>query len=128
MTVSAARSIGCAVEVEQLGALGRDHDELAVADELGLARVLQEGDDVGGEERLALAEPDHHRALQARAHDHLRVQRRDDAEREVPVQVEEGQAHGLDEVAVVVRLEQVRDDLGVGLGAERVAVGDAAAA
>ena len=109
-------------------ALGRDHDELAVADELGLARVLEERDDVGGEERLALAQADDHRALQARAHDHLRVQRRDDAEREVPVQVEERQAHGLDEIAVVVRLEQVGDDLGIGLGAERVTFGDAAAA
>ncbi len=108
MTVSAARSIGVAVEIEQLSALGRDHDELAVADQLGLARVLEERDDVGGEERLALAEADHHRALQARADDHLRVQRRDDAEGEVPVQVEEGAAHGLDEIAVVVRLEQVR--------------------
>ena len=78
-----------AVEVEELRALGRDHDELAVADELRLARVLEEGDDVGGEERLAVAEPDHHRALQARADDHVRVQRRDDAECEVPVQVEE---------------------------------------
>ena len=124
MTVSDSRSIVLAVEVEQLGALGRDHDELAVADELGLARVLEEGDDVGGEERLALAEADHHRALQARAHDHLRVQRRDDAEREVAVQLEERLAHGLGEVAVVVRLEQVRDDLGVRLGAEDVPVGD----
>ena len=124
MTVSASRSIVIAVEIEQLGALGRDHDELAVADELGLARVLEEGDDVGGEERLALAEPDHHRALQARADDHLRVQRRDDAEREVAVQVEERAPHGLDEVALVVRLEQVRDDLGVRLGAEDVALGD----
>ena len=124
MTVSAARSIVLAVEVEQLGALGRDHDELAVADELGLARVLEERDDVRGEERLALAEADHHRALEARADDHLRVQRRDDAEREVAVQVEERAPHGLDEIAFVVRLEQVRDDLGIRLGAEDVAVGD----
>ena len=124
MTVSDVALDRAALEVEQLGALGRDHHELAIADQLGLARVLQEGDDVGGEEGLTVAEPDHHRALQARAHDHLRVQRRDDAEREVAVQLEERLAHGLCEIAVVIRLEQVRDDLGVGLGAEDVPVGD----
>ena len=52
-----------ALEIEQLRAVGRDHDELAVADELGLARVLEERDDVGGDERLALAQADHQRAL-----------------------------------------------------------------
>ena len=115
-----------AVEVEQRDALGRDHDQLAVLDLLDAARLLEEGDDVGGEERLAVAEADHQRALQARADDHLRVQRRDDAEREVPVEVAEREAHGLDEIALVVLLEQVRDHLGVGLRAEDVAVGDQA--
>ena len=37
-------------------------------------------------------------------------------------------AHGLDEIAVVVALDQVRDDLGVGLGGEGVALGEQALA
>ena len=113
-----------AVQVEELRALGRDHDELAVADLLGLARVLEEGDDVRGEERLALAEADHHRALEARADDHLRVS----AARRRRTRSGRGDrgrcAVRPRRVAFVVRLEQVGDDLGVRLGAEHVAVGD----
>ena len=45
----------------------------------------------------------------------------DDDEGEVALEPSVGGAHGLDEVAVVGGLEQVRDDLGVGLGAEGVA-------
>ena len=47
----------------------------------------------------------------------------DDDEREVALELVEGRAHGLDEVAVVVLLDEVRDRLGVGLGGEVVAVG-----
>ena len=41
----------------------------------------------------------------------------------VAAQLGEGGAHGGGEVAVVVALDQVGDDLGVGLGAEVVALG-----
>ena len=44
-------------------------------------------------------------------------------ERVVAAQVGEGAAHRLGQVAVVVALDQVGDDLGVGLGAERWPVG-----
>ena len=44
-------------------------------------------------------------------------------EREVALELAVGGLDRLDEVAVVVALDQVRDDLGVGLGAEAVAVG-----
>ena len=41
----------------------------------------------------------------------------DDDEREVPVELAVREAHGLDQVARVVALDEVDDDLGVGLGA-----------
>jgi hypothetical protein len=50
----------------------------------------------------------------------------DGDEREVPLELRERQANGLDEIALVVPLDQVRDGLGVGLGGERVPVGDEA--
>ena len=46
----------------------------------------------------------------------------DHDEREVALELGVGLAHRLGEVAVVVALEQVHDDLGVGLGAELVAL------
>ena len=45
----------------------------------------------------------------------------DDDEREVALEAREHRAHGLDEIAVVERLEQVRNYLGIRLGAEAVA-------
>ena len=47
----------------------------------------------------------------------------DHDEREVALELVEREPHGLDEVAFVVALDEVRDRLGVGLGRERVAVG-----
>ena len=44
----------------------------------------------------------------------------DDDEREVPFQLVVGLAHGRGEVALVVPLDEVDDDLRVGLGMERV--------
>ena len=44
----------------------------------------------------------------------------DDDEREVPLELREREANGLDEVALVVALDQMRDGLGVRLGGERV--------
>ena len=46
----------------------------------------------------------------------------DDDEGEVPFELGEREPHGLDEIALVVALDEVRDGLGVGLGGERVAL------
>jgi hypothetical protein len=46
----------------------------------------------------------------------------DDDECEVPLELAEREAHRLDEVALVVALDEVRDGLRVGLGGERMAV------
>ena len=50
----------------------------------------------------------------------------DDDEGEVALELREREAHGLDEVALVVALDEMRDGLGVRLGAEGVPLGDEA--
>ena len=90
-------------------------DQLAVLDLLDATGLREERDDVGRDERLAVADPEHERALQAGADDQVGVQRRDDDEGEVADELAVGLAHRLDEVAVVVVLDQVRNHLGVGL-------------
>ena len=114
---------GAVVEAVEGRALGRDRDDLVILDELDLPRLRQEGRDRGGEERLALPEPDHERALEARADELVRVVVVDGDEREVALELRVRGAHRVDEVALVVALDQVDDDLGVRLGAEAVAVG-----
>ena len=47
-------------------------------------------------------------------------------EREVPLELGEGETHGLDEVSLVVALDEMRHRLGVGLGGEGVTVVDEA--
>ena len=49
--------------------VGRDGDDLVLADRHGAAGVLDEGGDVGAEEVLAVAEPDHERRVAAGADD-----------------------------------------------------------
>ena len=90
---------------------------VAVVRELHAARLGEERGEVRGEEVLAVAEPDDERRLVAHADELVRMVVVDDDEREVPLEPRVDGAHGLDEVAVVGVLEQVRDDLGVGLGA-----------
>ena len=106
-----------AVDREEADAVGRDRDDLAVLDQLDAARLAQERGDRGGEEHLALADADDERALEARADEHVGMVAVDDDEGEVALELGVGRAHGLGEVALVVALDEVRDDLGVGLGA-----------
>ncbi len=87
------------LDVVQGDALGRDGDQLAVLDLLDAPRLREEGHDVRRDERLALADAEHERALQARADDQIGMQRRDDDEGEVPDELAVGAAHGLDEIA-----------------------------
>ena len=68
-------------------------------------------------------DPDDERHLVARADEEAGVVVVDHDEREVPLELVEREPDGLDEVALVVALDEVRDGLGVGLGRERVAVG-----
>ena len=113
--------------LDEARARGGDLDDLAVLDELDVARLGEEGRDRGGDEALAVAEADDQRALLAGADEHARVVRRHRDEGVVAAQLVVGLADGLGEVAVEVLGDQVRHDLGVGLGGELGAVGLAGA-
>ncbi len=89
-----------ALDVVEGDALGRDRDQLAVLDLLDAARLREERDDVRRDERLALADAEHERALQPRADDQVGMQRRHDDEGEVPDELAVGASHGLDEIAL----------------------------
>ena len=104
--------------------LGPQGDDLVVLDDLDALRVAQEGGRRGREEHLSRADAHEQRALVPRADDQLRVLAVEDDESEVPFQLGVGGAHRRDEVPLVVPLDEVGDDLRVGLGRERVALLD----
>ena len=116
---STARSWRHAVAVEHVDRACAHDDDLAVLDELDPARVGEEGRDRGRDERLVLAAADDERALAARTDQDVGLVQRHRDEGEVAVELPQRGEHRLAEVvAVMVGGDQVRDDLGVGLGRE----------
>ncbi len=101
---------------------GRDHDDVAVLDLHHGPRLLEEGGNRRGEEGLVLADADDQRALLASADEQVGMLGVHGDERVVAAKIGEGGANGGGEIALVVALDQVGDDLGVGLGAEDVAL------
>src|SRR5207237_1195183 len=95
-----------------------------VVRELDVARLAQERGEIRGEEALALAEADDERALVPRADEQPRMVVVDDDEGEMALELAVGGRNGLRQVARVVPLHEVDDDLRVGLRAEDVALGD----
>ena len=85
------------------------------------AGLAEEGGDRGGEEVLAVAEPDDERRLVPDAGEQVGLVVVDGDDREVALELRVDAAERLREIAVVLLLEQVDDHLGVGLGGERVA-------
>ena len=104
------------VRVLERGPFRAQGDDLTVAGELDEARLAEERSGVRCEEHLVAPDADDERHLVARADEEARVVVVDHDEREVTLELVECKAHGLDEVALVVALDQVRDGLGVGLG------------
>ena len=102
---------------------GVEHAQLMVVEVDDLVGVADEGGGVAGQEVLAVADADDQRAAEPGADDQpgLRAGHR----REAVGALEQRQrlAHGLDQVAVEMRRDQLGDDLGVGLAAERDALG-----
>lgn len=111
---------GVAVEVGERDVVGRDLDDLAVADLERLAGVRDERGDVGGEEVLALADADDQRRVAAGGDDAVGGVGVHGEQRERAVEAAADRAHGVDQVGPGGDLggQQVRDDLGVGLGGE----------
>ena len=104
-------------------ALGPQRHDLAVARELHVTRLAEKRGRVRGKEHLVAPDPDHERHLVACADEEARMVVMDHDEREVALELVERETHCLDEVAVVMALDEMRDGLRVRLGRERVAVG-----
>ena len=79
--------------------------------------------DVRGDEDLAVADADHGRRAVLDDDDAVRVVGRERGHGVSPLELGHGRPHGLRERAAEMLLEQVGDDLGVGLGPEDVPLG-----
>ena len=112
---------GAAGVVGELHARRRDDRHLLVAHEDDVARVGENRRDVGRDEELLLAEPDDDRRAVADGDDLVGVVGGDQHQREQAAHVEQRAPDGvLEPVPLRLALDQVRDDLRVGLGDERV--------
>ncbi len=111
------------VRVDDPRAVGVDRDDLAVLEAEDDPRVGEEGGDRGGDVGLALAEADDQRALLAGGDERVGMIGVHRDEGVVAAELVERGDDSVGEVAVVVLFDQVRDDLGVGLGAEDVPFG-----
>ena len=128
--VSASRSMLAAVEVEQLDALGRDHDELAVARSSLTSRVCSRNATTSDATNVSPS-PRPSTSGHCRRAPTIRSGCSGETTQNAkwPSQLEERAADGLDEVALVVRLEQVRRrPRRRSRELKRVPVGDAGAA
>ena len=121
-----ARSTGAPSRWRDLHAVARHHRDVLVLQDHDVARVRQDGRDVGGEERLVLAQAHHHAARPVLGR-HEAVGRilRQHHDGVGAAQLAERPAHRLVEARRVrqVPLDQVGDHLGVGLGGEAMPLG-----
>jgi len=115
---------GVAFAVEYPHAVAADLADVAFLEEDEVARHRQQCRDVGGDEVLVLAEPDHHRAALAGDHDAVGLVLRDHRERIGTLEFGNRGAHGLEQVArhFQVMVDPVGDDLGVGFRGKLVAL------
>ncbi len=116
------------IKVGKGHALGSEHREVAIAEEEQVAGVIENRGHVAGHKILVLAQPDHRRRAIARRNDLVGFRAADHREGEDSVQPLHRHAHGFFQRDLLVRifqdevlLDQVRDDLGIGLGLVGVA-------
>ena len=101
----------------------RDDRHLLVAEEHHVAGVAEDRRDVRGDEELAVAEADDDRRSVADGDDLLGIVGRNQHEREQAAHQQQRAAHGVLEAVVLhLALDEVRDDFGVRLGDELVAL------
>ncbi len=107
-----------AVEGGDLHRLAGDPHDLVLAELDRVPGVLDEGGDVGGEEVLPLADPDHQRGVAPGGHHGLRVLAVHRDQGEGPVEAAAHRAHRLHQRQTRAHLlaQQLGHDLGVGLG------------
>ena len=109
-----------AVDVDVYRPRRSDGHDLAVPRELHHPRLAQEGGGIRREERLVLADPDDERHLVPSADEEPGVVAMDDDEREVTLELGEGQSNRFGQIAVVMAFDEVGDGLCVCLGGQRV--------
>ena len=112
-----------AEKVGERHARARDDRHLFVAEEDHVARVAEDGRDVGGDEELAVAEADDDRRAVSNGDDLFGVVGRDQHQGEQPAHQQQRAPHRiLEPVVFHLAFDQVRDDLRVGFGDELVAL------
>jgi hypothetical protein len=99
-----------------------DRDDLVVLDPHGRARLGEEGGDRRRNEVLMLAEPDDQRTLLPGPHQGVGLIAVHRDERIVPSELAERRSDGIGQIPFIVTLDEMADDLGVGLGGELVTV------
>ncbi len=117
------RFTGRAVEVGEVDAFRRQNGHVAVGQEKHVARVAQDRGHVRGDEVLAIAETDDNGRTETRRHNLVRVAPGDHGQREYSRQLFHRAANRIFQVPVEILLDEVRDDLGIGLGDEFVTLG-----
>jgi hypothetical protein len=112
-----------AVCIDEPHALPADLPDVAFLEEHEAAGDRQQRRDVGSDVVLAVADADHDRTALACNHDPVGIVVRDDRERVGALELGDGGAHGLQQVAgqAQVVVNTVRDHLGIRLGGELVA-------
>ena len=110
-----------ALDVGYHDPVGPQVGDVALLEEDDLARVGQDRGDVGGEERLALAEPDDERHVLARPDESIALVAVHDRERIRTLEPPQRGARRVGDVARVRLLDQVGDGLRVRLGRQLVA-------
>ena len=98
-------------------------DQVALLQVDDLVGDAGQGHGVAGEEQLLVAHAHHQGRASAGADHAVRLVAADDGDGVGALQVGDGGAHRLEQVALVQAVDQVRDDLGVGLAGEVVALG-----
>ena len=112
-----------AEEIGERHARGGDDRHLLVAEEDDVARVAQNRGNVRRDEEFAVAQADDDRRPVPDGDDFFGIVGRDEHQREQAAHQQERPAHGVLEAVVFhLALDQVRDDFGIGLGDERVAL------
>ena len=115
-----------AVEMADLHSMARHHRQILVLEDDDVARVGEDGGDVGGEERLVLAEAHHHAARPLLGGDQaVRALLRQHDDGVGAAQLAERAPHRLVQARRVgeMPLDEMGDHLRVGLGAEAMALG-----
>ena len=116
---------GLAVERHERHPVRRHDRHFAVVEEHDIAGVAQDRRHVRGDKVFAVANADDNRRAVADGDELFRIVGREQHEREEPADAFHRTQHRLFEAVVPpFLLDEMRDDLGVGLRAERVALGD----